>query len=229
MKKNTALFASVLAAGFGLAAIGLSSSAMAFQDKQDKQAKKDEKKEEKKAAATAKVGETAPTFKLTDTDGKTVDLAEVGKDKIVVIEWFNPECPFVVKHHDVNKTFATLTKDYASKGVVFLAVNSGAPGKQGHGKELNAKMKKEWKIEYPVLLDEAGTVGKSYGATSTPDVFIIGKDGKLAYAGAVDNNSDAKKAGDKNYVKMALDELVAGKPVTTTESKRYGCGVKYGK
>jgi peroxiredoxin len=222
MKKNTALFASVLAAGFGLAAIGLSSSAMAFQDKQDKQAKKDEKKAEKKAEGKAKIGETAPTFKLTDTDGKTVDLAEVGKDKIVVIEWFNPTCP-------VNKTFATLNKDYASKGVVFLAVNSGGPGKEGHGKELNAKMKKEWKIEYPVLLDEAGTVGKAYGATSTPDVFIIGKDGKLAYAGAVDNNSDAKKAGDKNYAKMALDELLAGKPVTTTESKRYGCGVKYAK
>lgn len=187
------------------------------------------KKEKSESATKAKIGEVAPTFTLTDTDGNTVDLATVGKDKIVVLEWFNPGCPFVVKHHEKNPTFSNLHKDYSSKGVVFLAINSGAKGKEGHGLDLNKGAKKDWKIAYPVLLDESGEVGKMYGAKTTPHMFVIGKDGKLAYSGAIDDNSSAAKTGEKNYVRMALDEILAGKPVTTAETKPYGCSVKYGK
>ncbi|MGQ0628113.1 MAG: thioredoxin family protein [Phycisphaerales bacterium] len=244
--KTKSLFAAILAAGFALGGVAFVTSTVRADDppkpakevkkddtttekKADKAEKKAEKKEEKKAEGKteAKIGETVPNFKLTDTDGKSIDLAEYGKGKVVVIEWYNPGCPFVVKHHEVNPTFKNLTKEYAGKDVVFLAVNSSAPGKQGHGKQMNADSKKQWSIDYPIVLDEDGKVGKMYGAKHTPDVYIVGKDGKLAYLGAVDNDQSAQKVGDKNYIKMAVDELLAGKAVTTKESKRYGCGVKY--
>ena len=189
-----------------------------------------EKKEEKKTdkPMAAKVGETAPAFELTDTDGKTVKLSDF-KDKIVFIEWFNPECPVIVGHHKTQTTFADLHKEFNGKGVVFLAINSSAAGMQGNGKDLNAKTKKDWALPYPVLLDESGTVGKSYGAKTTPHVFIIGKDGKLAYQGAVDNQKKAGEKDYKSYAKQALDQLVKGETVTESETKPYGCGVKYGK
>lgn len=189
-----------------------------------------EKKEDKKAdkEAGAKVGEAAPAFELTDTDGKTVKLEDF-KDKIVVLEWFNPECPVIVKHHKTQTTFNDLHKEFDGKGVVFLAINSSASGLQGHGKELNAKMKKEFALPYPVLLDESGKVGKAYGAKTTPHVFIIGKDGKLAYNGAIDNQKASNAKDYKNYAKQALDQLVKGETVTEPETKPYGCGVKYGK
>lgn len=191
--------------------------------------KADMAKEPAKAAAKAVVGETAPNFTLKDLDGKDVNLSEVGKDKVVVLEWFNPECPFIVKHHKTNPTFNNLYKEYAGKGVVFLAINSGAPGNQGAGLEKSKAGKAEFKLEYPVLLDESGTVGRMYGAKTTPHCFVIAKDGSVAYAGAIDNDTDAQKAGDTNYVKAALDEILAGKAVTTKETKPYGCSVKYGK
>lgn len=186
------------------------------------------KKDDKSAAHSGapKIGDTAPAFTLTDTDGKSVKLDDF-KGKIVVLEWFNPECPFIVKHHKLNKTFNDLNSQYSSKGVVFLAINSSAKGKQGYGKELNAKMKSEYGMQYPILLDEDGKVGMQYGAKNTPQVFIIDASGKLAYMGAIDNNPSAEKAGDKNYAKMALDEMLAGKKVTEAETKAYGCSVKY--
>lgn len=186
------------------------------------------KKDEKHAEAAAKVGEAAPAFTLTDLDGKTVKLSDFS-DKVVVLEWFNPECPFVVKHHDEakkNMTFNKLYDEYNSKGVVFLAINSSASGKQGNGKELNIKKKAEYKMQYPVLLDESGEVGRTYGAKTTPHCFVINK-GTLVYKGAIDNNQNIDKAGDKNYVKNALDEVLAGKAVTEAETKSYGCSVKY--
>lgn len=193
--------------------------------------KDDKKKDEKKAEGAVKIGEPAPAFTLTDTDGKTVNLADYA-GKMVVLEWYNPECPFIVKHHSESKgnmTFNKLHAEYASKGVTFLAINSGAKGKQGNGKELNIQKKAEYKLPYAVLLDEDGKVGNLYGAKTTPHVFIIGKDGKLAYKGAIDNNDDPEKGGDKNYAKLALDEMIAGKAVSTSETKPYGCSVKYGK
>lgn len=179
-------------------------------------------------AAPAKVGETAPDFALKDLDGKDVKLADF-KGKIVVLEWFNPGCPFVVKHHSTLDTMAKTAAAYKDKNVVWLAVNSGAEGKQGAALADNVKAKKDWKIAYPILLDPTGATGKAYGAKTTPHMFVIGTDGKLAYAGAIDNNSSPKTAGEKNYVKNALDEIIAGKKVTDATSESYGCGVKYGK
>lgn len=191
--------------------------------KDHKQDKKEEKKEEKKSEG-AKIGAAAPDFKLTDTSGKTVSLSDY-KGKVVVLEWFNPGCPVVQMHYKAG-TSAGLVKEFGSKGVVFLCINSGAAGKQGHGTEANANAKKEWKMDQTILLDESGKTGQAYGAKTTPHCFIIDKDGKLVYNGAIDNGSGAK-AGDKNYVREALNAVLAGKPVATAETKPYGCSVKY--
>ena len=233
MKTGPILTALVLAAGlcFGASTFaqptGKTTAPAASQPGSDHPKKHEGTKDEKKASKGVKVGDVAPAFSLTDTDGKTVKLEDF-KGKIVVLEWFNPECPFIVKHHSVNKTFNDLYDQFNSKNVVFLAINSSAAGKEGSGKELNATKKTEYKMMYPILLDESGEVGHLYGATNTPQCFVIGTDGKLAYAGAIDNNTDVKKAGDKNYVKMALDNVLASKAADPATTKPYGCGVKYG-
>ncbi len=199
--------------------------------KTDKQEKKAEKKAEKHADAKGvKVGDTAPAFNVTDTDGKTVKLEDF-KGKTVVLFWFNPECPGITMHFSKETmTFNKLHQEYNSKGVQLLAVNSGAAGKEGSGKDLNAKMKADWKMEYPILLDETGAMGKAFGATNTPHVFIINAEGKIAYKGAIDNGDfRSGKVGDKNYAKNALDSILAGKAVENAETKPYGCAVKYGK
>jgi peroxiredoxin len=190
---------------------------------------KDHQKTPTKGEAMAKVGSIAPDFTLTDTDGKTVTLSDFSKQgKIVVIQWFNPACPFVKKHYDNGaNTFNDLAKKYADKGVVFVAINSGAPGREGAGKDTNVAARKDWKIAYPILLDESGKVGKMYNAQHTPEMFVVAKDGTLAYHGAIDEDSGMKAPGKNNYVAKALDELLAGKKVSTAETKPYGCTVKY--
>ncbi len=178
-------------------------------------------------------GDMAPAFSLTDTDGKTVDMASLIKGKkALVVEWFNPGCPFVVKHHEKNTTFADLYAKYSTQDVAFVAINSGAPGKEGHGLELNKKMKSEWKIAYPILMDESGEIGRAYGAKTTPHMFVIvpeGNGGKIVYAGAIDNDRSAAKVGDTNYVAKALDAVLKGESVETASTNPYGCSVKYGK
>jgi peroxiredoxin len=176
----------------------------------------------------AKVGETAPDFVLTDLDGTEHHLADYVKEKkAVVLEWFNPDCPFVQKHHLNTRSMAETCANAAEHEVVWLAINSNAPGKQGSGLERNRKAVEEFKIAYPVLLDEDGTVGKRYGAKTTPHMFIIDKDGILVYAGAIDNAPNPKDLGDVNYVNKALGECMAGKGVETAQTKAYGCSVKY--
>jgi peroxiredoxin len=180
------------------------------------------------AAAGLKLGEVAPTFSAMDTDGKKIDLADL-KGKVVVLQWYNPECPAVKQHYeDGANTFNAMYDTYHAKGVEFIAINSGAKGMQGNGADLNATSKKNWKIAYPIVMDEAGTIGKSYSATNTPHMYIINAEGKLAYMGAIDNGTFGKN-GDKNYVAMALDEILKGTTVTTPETKAYGCSVKYAK
>lgn len=178
----------------------------------------------------ALVGKLAPNFKLKDHTGKTHSLADY-KGKIVVLEWVNFNCPFVKKHYNTGN-MPTLQKDYADKGVVWLSVCSSAPGKQGNlpAAEISKRMQDYKAAPTAYLIDEAGTCGRAYGATCTPNMFIIGKDGVLIYAGAIDDKStvdegDVKSA--KNYVKSALDEVLAGKPVSVKKSQAYGCGVKY--
>jgi hypothetical protein len=119
------------------------------------------------------------------------------------------------------------------KGVVWLAVNSGAAGKQGADAAQNAEAVKSWSIPNPILRDEGGSVGKAYGATNTPNMFVIDKTGKVVYAGAIDNSPDGEGKSPRggklvNYVDAALDDVAAGRPVQTSVTKPYGCSVKYG-
>ena len=179
-------------------------------------------------AGAAVIGEPAPGFTLTDTDGKTIALADLLDGKhVVVLEWFNPGCPFILKHHQLNRTMDDLAARYRDRGVVWLAINSGAAGRQDAGLEANRKAKEEFKIGFPILLDESGEVGKAYGAKTTPHMFVIAPDGKLAYAGAIDDDRSPSTLGKVNHVADAIDALLAGKPVAVKETQPYGCSVKY--
>lgn len=180
----------------------------------------------KAAMAGAVIGKPAPAFKGKDMSGKEW-TNDSFKGKVVVLEWFNSGCPFVVRHYEKYKTMNETAAKYSDK-VVWLKINSGAPGKEGHGKDAEAK--KKWNIASPILIDESGAVGKLYGAKTTPHMFVIDQQGILQYAGAIDNDArDEKSAGEKlNYVGQAIDEILAGKPVSQKETKAYGCSVKYG-
>jgi peroxiredoxin len=180
--------------------------------------------------AQSKVGEAAPDFTLNDLDGKPVKLSDF-KGKTVVLEWFNPGCPFVVASHTKGSLVGTARR-HTEKGVVWLAVNSGAPGKQGAGAENSREAATKWKLSHPILIDESGKTGKAYGATNTPHLFVIDQAGKLVYRGAIDNSPDGEGQSPKdgkllNYVDAALEDLGAGRAVKVPETKAYGCGVKY--
>jgi len=177
----------------------------------------------------AKVGEKAPTFTLADTDGKEHNLADYTKDgKIVVLEWFNPDCPWVKAHHGGTTDMTAETqKAFKDKDVVFLAINSGAKGKQGAGQERNAKAKKDFEMAYPILLDESGKVGKSYDAETTPHIYIIDAEGVLRYEGAPDKMKHGEELGETNMIELTLNAILADETVTTTNTENYGCGVKY--
>ncbi|MDX2119181.1 MAG: redoxin domain-containing protein [Planctomycetota bacterium] len=200
----------------------------AHKDKKDGEKKDADKKDEKKNASEAVVGSLAPDFILKDTDGKDVKLSDLtAAGNIVVIQWFNPGCPFVVKHYEKAKTFNDMAKAWEGKKVVMVGINSGAPGKEGAGKDASVAAKKKWNMNYAVLLDEDGKVGKAYGAKNTPAMYVVAADGKLAYAGAIDDDSSMNGIGKTNYVTKAVDELLAGKPVSVPSTKPYGCSVKY--
>ena len=178
-------------------------------------------------AMEAQVGEAAPTFSLADVDGNTVSLADY-KGKTVVLEWFNPGCPFVVRAHGDKGSLETLAADQAKEDVAWLAINSGAVGNQGHGVETNKAAIKKWNLQHPVLLDEDGKVGKAYGATTTPHMYVVDANGVLVYAGAIDNNPRGIETQNvKNYVSQALAQMKAKQPVKPPQTKPYGCSVKY--
>lgn len=182
-------------------------------------------------AAEGVVGKPAPDFTLQDLDGNEVTLSSF-KGKTVVLEWFNPGCPYVKNSHTVGSLVDT-AKRHTANAVVWLAINSNAAGKQGHEPADNAAAAKTWGLEHPILRDVDGKVGKAYGATNTPHMFVIDKDGTVVYAGAIDNSPDGERkspqGGDTviNYVDAALEALAAGKPVATPSTKAYGCSVKY--
>ncbi len=193
-------------------------------DKKDKEKSKDGKKSESTAVAA---GSDVAAFTLKDTEGKEHTLADLMKGKkAVVLQWFNADCPFVIKHYGKNNTFNDLQTKYG-KDVAIVAVCSNASGKPGSGVDRNTKAKKDWKIEYPILMDDAGTVGKAFNAKNTPLMAIITPDNKIAYYGAIDDDTSASGPGKTNYVAKALDEIIAGKPVTTQNTKPYGCSVHY--
>jgi peroxiredoxin len=177
-------------------------------------------------------GDVAPDFTLKGLNPKSKDVSlSTFKGKIVVLEWLNHGCPFVRKHYDSGNMQA-LQKKYTDQNVIWLSVISSAEGKQGYVDEKGAlKEKVENKSSSTdVLLDPTGKVGQLYGAKTTPHMYIINKDGKLVYQGAIDDKADTDKqsiAMAKNYVSTALDELISGKKVTAHTTKSYGCGVKY--
>lgn len=180
--------------------------------------------------AKAVVGQAAPDFTLTDINGVEHTLSAVlAEDGVnaVVLEWFNPDCPFVKKHHVHNQTMASLASKFEEQGVRWLAINSGAEGKQGAGLERNKRAATEYGIGYPILLDSYGDVGHLYEARTTPHMFVIDAEGVLVYAGAIDNNQMMRTLGDTNYVKEALTALLAGEEIETSSTRPYGCGVKY--
>jgi peroxiredoxin len=181
-------------------------------------------------AAVAKVGEAAPAFTATATTGSAVSLAS-HKGKIVVLEWTNHDCPYVRKHYETGNMQA-LQREATGQGVVWLTVISSSPGTQGHVTPAQADELTTSRKAAPsaVLLDEKGVVGRLYGATNTPHMYVVDKAGLLAYAGAIDDRPTSRRAdvqGASNYVRAALDAVAAGQPVKTPVTRAYGCTVKY--
>jgi peroxiredoxin len=180
--------------------------------------------------AKAMVGQPAPAFSLADSQGKTHALSDF-KGKTVVLEWTNAECPFVKKHYGAGNMQAQQGEATAA-GVVWLTVNSGAPGKQGavDAAGANAVIASSGSKQTAYLIDAAGEVGRSYGAKTTPHMYVIDGEGVLRYAGAIDSNPSADPAdiaGSTQYVKAALADLAAGRPVAVANTQPYGCSVKY--
>jgi peroxiredoxin len=177
-------------------------------------------------AKTASIGQPAPDFTLKDTAGKDVSLADL-KGKTVVLEWVNPQCPYVKRHYNL-KTMNTLADRYKDKDVVWLGVATGDTANAGSLKSFASKNN----IAHPILLDPDGKVAKAYGAKTTPHMFIVDKDGKLAYAGGIDSKAIGDESapiadGTTNYVDQALTALTTGQSVPAPETKSYGCSVKY--
>jgi peroxiredoxin len=188
-------------------------------------------KAESKAAptATAALGQPAPDFTLTDLDGKPHTLSQY-QGKVVVLEWWNPQCPFVDYAHGKGPLVDMAANEMA-QGVVWLSINSGAPGKQGAGAEASRDGVARFGMKNPVLLDEDGTVGRTYGAEKTPHMFVVDAKGTLVYRGGLDDAPMGEPEDGEltAHVTNALAELRAGKPVTVAETKAYGCSVKYAK
>ena len=180
-------------------------------------------------AKPAEIGAKAPDFTLVDTDGKEHTLSEYTKQgKTVVLEWFSPECPFVKKHYrEDTGTMLAIQDEMKDQPVVWLRINSGRKGHPSTGVERNKQAAADWGIKTAILLDDSGKVGMSYDAKRTPEMYVIDAQGVLRYHGAIDNRNDAAMPGDVNYVRNALQQVLAGETVTTTQTKAYGCGVKY--
>ena len=180
------------------------------------------------ALAAGQVGDAAPAFTLKDAQGKTHSLADY-KGKVVVLEWLNPNCP-VSDRHAREKTMSELSQKYGKKQVVWLGINSTNPSHKDYLKPvIHSAYNAKNGIDYPVLYDEAGKVGKAYDAKTTPHLFIIDEQGKIAYNGAIDDDPSARKAKAErlNYVDGGLTAELASKPITPASTKPYGCSVKY--
>ena len=182
------------------------------------------------ASAAPAVGQPAPNFILADTNGRPVNLADF-RGRTVVLEWNNPECPFVRKHYgsgNMQRAQAAAARD----GVVWLTINSSGPGKQGHmtGAQASAFVTGANARPTAYLLDPRGVVGRVYGAATTPHMYVINGQGTLVYAGGIDDRPTANPAdieGARNHVLAALADLKAGRAVSVPTSRPYGCSVKY--
>src|SRR5438105_1420562 len=182
------------------------------------------------AADVPPVGSAAPEFATPDANGKTQSLSQY-KGKYVVLEWFNPECPFVKKHYG-GGNMQKLQEDYTSKGVVWLTIDSNAPGTEGNlTPEQAQKVMASWKTKQTALLiDPESKVAKLYGAKNTPHMVVVNPEGKIVYEGAIDSKASPNPAdipSSTNYVKAALDEALTGKPISNAQTKPYGCHITY--
>jgi len=182
--------------------------------------------------ASIQVGDNAPSFELMDGTG-TLQNLDSYKGKKVILEWTNHSCPFVKKHYGSGNMQA-LQKKYTDEGVIWLSIISSAPGNQGHvnGEEATSLSESRNASPTHVLLDPTGEVGRTYGAKTTPHIFIIDEHGVLQYKGAIDsvasaNPADIEKAD--NYIDLAMASLNKGEKIATSLSRPYGCSVKYGK
>ncbi len=182
------------------------------------------------AAAVVVAGAAAPGFTITDTAGKAVRLADY-KGKYVVLEWTNPECPFVRKHYS-SGNMQSLQKEWGGRDVVWLAINSTNAGHSEFKtpREMSDWMQAQGAAPAATLLDSTSATGRAYGAKTTPHMFVVDPSGQVIYAGAIDDKRSANPADAKsahNYVRAALTEATAGKPVTVASTTPYGCSVKY--
>lgn len=181
------------------------------------------------STAGLKPGDKAPAFSLPGTDGQTYALETYLKqNKTVVVEWFNPDCPWVRRYHDSANTSLKDASSYAeAKGVVWLAVNSGAPGKQGYGLAHNQQARSDYGMQYPVLLDADGKTGMAYGAKTTPTMYIINPKGVVVYVGGVDDTKTDEDKPGANYILTALKQYFSGKAIDPATAPHYGCSIKY--
>ena len=182
------------------------------------------------AADIPPVGSAGPDFSLKDTKGQSQSLSQY-KGKTVVLEWFNPECPFVKKHYG-SDNMQKLQKQFTDKGVIWLTIDSARDGAEGYlTADAANKIMTQWKThQTALLLDPDGVAGKAYGAKNTPNMVIINPEGKIVYEGAIDSKATPNPAdipSSTNYVKAALDEALAGKPVSNAQTKPYGCHITY--
>lgn len=180
--------------------------------------------------ATPVVGEAAPDFTATDIKGETFKLSD-HKGKIVVLEWTNHKCPFVIKHYD-SGNMQKIQKTVKDMGVEWVSIVSSAPDHQGHVSPEEAQKILEEAGAQPTakILDESGEVGRLYEAKTTPHMFVIDEEGQLAYAGAIDSNPSPRASaieGATNFVLDAVEDLKADRAVRTAQTAPYGCGVKY--
>lgn len=181
------------------------------------------------AEPQAAVGKAAPDFTLTDYQGNEHTLSSyTDKGHIVVLEWYNPDCPFVKKHYrEDTQTMNKLISAWEGKPVTWLRVNSGHAEHDTADRERNLESFEDFKITGPTLVDATGKVGKMYGAKRTPEMYVIDTNGTLVYHGAIDNDRGARDAGDVNYVEKAVTEVITGQPVSTPTTNAYGCSIKY--
>ncbi|CAH1661898.1 PPO candidate 1 [Hyphomicrobiales bacterium] len=182
------------------------------------------------AQGAPKVGAPAPAFQAVDADGRTRNLSEFA-GKTVILEWTNHDCPYVRKHYN-SATMQTLQKDMAKEGIVWLSVISSPQGEQGHVDGARAKELSVQRDAAPagILLDPNSRMARAYGAQTTPHMYVIDPKGTLAYMGAIDDKPSSSASslnGAKSYVRQAVTELKAGRPVSEASTKAYGCVVKY--
>src|SRR6266446_250561 len=182
------------------------------------------------AADSPPVGSAAPDFSVSDSKGKTQSVSQY-KGKYVVLEWFNPDCPFVKKHYG-GGNMQKLQEEFTGKGVVWLSIDSAASGKEGNLTSEQAEKKTaELKMHSTALiLDPDAKAARAYAAKNTPHMFVINPEGKIIYAGAIDSKATPNPAdipSSTNYIKAALDQSLAGKSISTPQTKPYGCSVKY--